>query len=139
MSECIYCTDFEKRDSLMIKICDLPKSEVFLLRDQWHPGRCVVAYKGHKTEYFHLTAEENQVYFAEIAQVAKAVDAIYHPDKINYMTLGDEMPHIHVHVVPKKRDQESWNGYFNGRPKAFLTDEEYQTVVENLKSEILKG
>ena len=62
MAECFYCEkDNEKRKALMLDVCELPYSIVYLFRDQKNKGRCVVAFKGHKTEYFqpvsytHLT------------------------------------------------------------------------------------
>ena len=58
MAECFYCEkDNEKRKALMLDVCELPYSIVYLFRDQKNKGRCVVAFKGHKTEYFQLTPE----------------------------------------------------------------------------------
>ena len=92
MAECFYCEkDNEKRKALMLDVCELPYSIVYLFRDQKNKGRCVVAFKGHKTEYFQLTPEENAGYFADVAKVAKVLDELYHPDKINYATYGDGM------------------------------------------------
>ena len=55
MAECFYCEkDNEKRKALMLDVCELPYSIVYLFRDQKNKGRCVVAFKGHKTEYFQL-------------------------------------------------------------------------------------
>ena len=58
MNTCFYCENGEKLRSLMIEICELPYSKVYLNRDQKHRGRCIVALKAHKTEYFQLTPEE---------------------------------------------------------------------------------
>ena len=75
MAECFYCEkDNEKRKALMLDVCELPYSIVYLFRDQKNKGRCVVAFKGHKTEYFQLTPEENAGYFADVAKVAKVLD-----------------------------------------------------------------
>ena len=69
MAECFYCEkDNEKRKALMLDVCELPYSIVYLFRDQKNKGRCVVAFKGHKTEYFQLTPEENAGYFADVAR-----------------------------------------------------------------------
>lgn len=139
MENCIYCTDIAKRDSLMVKVCDLKYSEVFLLRDQYHPGRCVVTYKGeHITEYFQLTPEQNAGFFAEMTKVSKAIFDIYKPEKINFLTMGDNMKHIHMHVCPKTKDLESFGKYFNGYPAKHLTDAELEEAVAKLKAEILK-
>ena len=139
MENCFYCENGEKLRSLMIEICGLPHSIVYLNRDQKHPGRCIVALKGHKTEYFQLTPEENAGYFAEVSQVARAIDALYHPDKINYATYGDGVPHVHVHVVPKYKDGLHWGKPFDDSvPKVLLSDEEYAAMVKALREEILK-
>lgn len=138
MENCIYCTNTAKRDESMIKVCDMKYCEVFLLRDQWHPGRCTVTYKEHKTEYFQLTPEENAGFFAELTKVSEAIYNIYKPDKINFLTLGDNMMHAHMHLCPKYKDKESWGKFFNGFPQTFLTEEEYTQVIATLKAEIMK-
>ena len=131
MAECFYCEkDKEKRKALMRDVCELPSSIVYLCRDQKNKGRCVVAFKGHKTEYFQLTPEENAGYFADVAKVAKVLDELYHLDKINYATYGDGMPHVHVHIVPKYKGGVSWGQPFSDSlPKVLLTDAEYDAMI----------
>lgn len=139
MSNCFYCENGEKLRSLMIEICELPYSKVYLNRDQKHKGRCIVMLKGHKTEYFQMTPEENAGYFAELAKVAKAIYDLYQPDKLNYATYGDGVPHVHVHVVPKYKDGLNWGSPFDDTlPKVLLSDEEYTEMVNALRAEILK-
>ena len=139
MSNCFYCENGEKLRSLMIEICELPYSKVYLNRDQKHKGRCIVMLKGHKTEYFQMTPEENAGYFAELAKVAKAIYDLYQPDKLNYATYGDGVPHVHVHVVPKYKDGLNWGSPFDDTlPKVLLSDEEYTEMVNALRTEILK-
>ena len=135
MAECFYCEkDNEKRKALMLDVCELPYSIVYLFRDQKNKGRCVVAFKGHKTEYFQLTPEENAGYFADVAKVAKVLDELYHPDKINYATYGDGMPHVHVHIVPKYKGGEEWGGTFEmNSGRTMLTDPEYEKMAEDLR------
>ena len=139
MNTCFYCENGEKLRSLMIEICELPYSKVYLNRDQKHRGRCIVALKDHKTEYFQLTPEENAGYFAEVSKVARAIFDLYHPDKINYATYGDGVPHVHVHIVPKYKDGLNWGAPFDDTlPKQLLSDGEYGEMVEALRTEILK-
>ena len=52
MNDCFYCENGEKLNSLMIEVCKLDYSTVYLNRDQKHKGRCIVMFKDHKTEYF---------------------------------------------------------------------------------------
>lgn len=139
MENCIYCTKKDIRESLMIKVCDLEYSEVFLNRDQFHKGRCTVTYnQGHVTEYFELTPEQNAGFFADVTKVSKAINDIYAPDRINILSHGDNMRHLHMHLCPKRKDQESWRKSFFGLfPEAFLTDEEYEQAVAALREKLI--
>ena len=54
---CLYCTRNALQKELMIEICDLKVSTLFLFKEQSYPGRCVVAYKDHVNELFELNDE----------------------------------------------------------------------------------
>ncbi|MBE6904789.1 MAG: HIT family protein [Ruminococcaceae bacterium] len=139
MENCFYCEKTEKLDSLMIPVIELQYSNVYLNRDQKHKGRCIVALKEHKTEYFQMTAEQNAGYFAEVSLTAQIIQNIYHPDKINYATFGDMVPHVHVHLVPKYQDGLQWGEAFHDDvPKETLTDMDYQKIVEKLQTEFAR-
>ena len=138
MEPCFYCEENEKLKSLMIKIVELRWSTVYLNRNQALPGRCIVAAKEHKTEYFQLTPEANAGFFAEVSLTAKAIQNIFNPDKINYATFGDLVPHVHFHIVPKYRDKAHWGGPFKDEPKETLSDAEYSEMVEKIKTEVEK-
>ena len=52
---CRYCTATPAElDSQMALVTELAHSRVFLVRDQTHPGRCVVLLKRHARELFEL-------------------------------------------------------------------------------------
>lgn len=139
MENCFYCENGDKLNSLMIEICELSCSTVYLNRDQKHKGRVIVKFKDHKTEYFQLTEEERNGFFADLALAAEAVFKLYHPDKINYATFGDGVPHVHVHVVPKYKGGLNWGEPFDDTlPKQMLEDDEYEKMVEEIRSEIMQ-
>lgn len=134
---CFYCDNCEPLFSLMTEICTLKASRVFLFRDQKNPGRCVVQYKEHKTELFQLTSEERAAFIDDVAAVAAAIWKLYQPQKINYATYGDGVPHLHVHVVPKREDTPSWGGPFSDQlPKVYLDAAEEKAAVAALRAEL---
>ena len=45
---CLYCRNKAVLDELMIKICDLDVSTLYLFREQTHKGRCVVAFRAYE-------------------------------------------------------------------------------------------
>ena len=136
-SGCFYCDNCEPLFSLMTEVCTLKASLVFLFLDQKNPGRCVVQYKEHKTELFQLTREERADFMDDVAAVAQAVWKLYQPQKINYATYGDTVPHLHVHVVPKTEGGVSWGGPFSDQlPKVFLSEEEQAKAIADLRAEL---
>ncbi len=138
MDKCFYCEDGVRRESLMIEVCKLKHSTVYLNRNQKYRGRCIVKLNRHKTEYFQMDKEERDGYFAELAATAKAVFELYHPNKINYATFGDLVPHVHVHVVPKYENGPDWGSPFDdSQGKVELEEQEYKQMVDVLKEKII--
>jgi len=134
--DCFYCEEGEKRKSLMIEICKLKYSTVYLNRNQTHKGRLVVKFSLHKTEFFQLTEEERDGFFAEMALASKAVFELYHPAKLNYATYGDTVPHVHMHVVPKYENSPDWGVPFSDEPKTLLSEEEYTEMISCIAKKI---
>ena len=134
---CGSCMKNELLDPFGIFICELDASVVVLFKEQSHPGRCIVAFKDHKSELTELTDDERNAFFADVSRVAKAIHAIFHPNKINYGAFGDSSGHMHFHLVPKYKDQFEWNGVFQMNPeKTFLSDAEYAGIIQKIKAEL---
>jgi len=138
MNKCLYCGQEEERSALMVPVCELDYSIVYFVKNQNFPGRCVVAFKGHKEELFQLTDEEQAGYMSNIARVSKAIYEIYKPDKLNYAIYGDGVPHVHCHIVPKKKDGFCWGKPFvlDGNNNV-LSDEEAAKLAEQIKNKLL--
>lgn len=135
---CFYCTKSEPLNTLMIEICELQVSTVYLMRDQTHKGRCIVKFNDHKQELFELTEEEKKQYMEDISKVAKALKELFSPDKINYAAYGDTVTHMHFHVVPKYKDGFEWGGPFSVglEEKKILSNEEYEELIELIKNKV---
>lgn len=132
---CAYCARGELLDKFGIFICDLKVSSLILFKEQSHPGRCIVAYRDHVSEIVDISDQERNDFFEDVAHAARAIHAAFHPDKVNYGAYGDTGCHLHMHLVPKYRDEYEWGGVFEMNPgKTLLTDEEYQKMIEKIKS-----
>lgn len=82
-------------------IMDLGLSKAYLHDDQFFPGWTVVVFHRHATELFQLDPNERAQLLEEVNHVAKTLAEIYHAKKINYELLGNQLPHIHWHVIPR--------------------------------------
>jgi diadenosine tetraphosphate (Ap4A) HIT family hydrolase len=134
---CFYCSKNENLDSLMIKICDLEVSTIYLFKEQTYSGRCNVVYKEHKSEITDLTEDQAAAFIRDARKVAKAIHKAFNPDKINYGAFADTMKHLHLHIVPKYEGGPSWGKTFEMNPqKVLLKDEEYEALISKIKSNL---
>ena len=132
---CGYCMRGELLDAFGIYICDLSVSTLILFKEQSHPGRCIVAYKDHVSEIVNISDEDRNAFFADVDRAAKAIHAVFKPDKLNYGMYGDTGCHLHMHLVPKYKDGYEWGGVFQMNPGLKkLTDAEYADMIEKIKA-----
>lgn len=83
---------------------DLALSTAYLNEDQFFPGWTILVLKRHATELFQLSREERAQLIEEVTEVARALTRAFDTVKINYELLGNQVPHIHWHVVPRLAD-----------------------------------
>ncbi|EHJ00142.1 histidine triad (HIT) protein [Clostridium sp. DL-VIII] len=134
---CFYCSKNQDLDNLMIKICDLEVSTVYLFKEQTYRGRCNVVFKEHKSEITDLTEEEAALFINDARKVAKAIHKAFNPDKVNYGAFADTMKHLHLHIVPKYEGGPSWGKTFEMNPqKVMLTDAEYSDLIAKIKNNL---
>jgi diadenosine tetraphosphate (Ap4A) HIT family hydrolase len=57
-----------------------------------------------------LDAAERQALMAVVWAVEEAVRETMEPDKMNLASLGNMVPHVHWHVIPRFRDDRHFPG-----------------------------
>lgn len=137
-NDCLYCNKNQTQKDLMIEICELKVSTVFLFREQTYGGRCIVAYKDHSKELYDLQGEELLAYMEDVNKVARVMKELFTPVKINYGAYSDKLPHLHIHLVPKYENGPDFGGTFTMNPqKTYLTDEEYMEMLAAIRSKLI--
>ncbi len=77
-------------------------SDAYLQRANVQRGYTLVIWRGrHVVEPTDLEDEEASGYWLEVLEVARALQQHYRPLKMNYETLGNTVPHLHTHLVPR--------------------------------------
>ena len=74
-----------------------PEGEAF-------PGFCRVVWRGHVAEMTDLDLADRRHAMNVVFAVETALRALAAPDKINLAALGNMVPHLHWHVIPRWRD-----------------------------------
>jgi diadenosine tetraphosphate (Ap4A) HIT family hydrolase len=86
------------------RIADCGVSTAYLHDDQFFPGWTVLVLNRHATELFDLQPEERASLMDDVARVADALAGEFEAVKVNYALLGNQLPHIHWHVIPRRAD-----------------------------------
>jgi diadenosine tetraphosphate (Ap4A) HIT family hydrolase len=77
---------------------------VILADEPDYPGFCRVIWHEHIAEMTDLPPLERQILMAVVWAVEETIRATLSPDKVNVASLGNVVPHLHWHVIPRWRD-----------------------------------
>jgi diadenosine tetraphosphate (Ap4A) HIT family hydrolase len=73
-------------------------------------GYTVAVWNGaHVAEPTQLSTALATGYWLELLQVGRAVEQTFDNVKMNYQTLGNSVPHLHTHIVPRAPDDPAPN------------------------------
>lgn len=86
-------------------------SDAYLQRANIQRGYTVVVWRGrHVAEPTELSPTDASAYWLEVLRVAQALETQLKPVKMNYNVLGNSLPHLHTHLIPRYADdpRPSW-------------------------------
>jgi len=84
-------------------VWEFPHSVALLGPWQYYHGYCILVARRHATELSGLDDAERRAYLDEMCLLARAVAECFHPHKLNYELLGNQVPHLHWHIFPRYR------------------------------------
>lgn len=96
---------------------------VILADEPANPGFTRIVWNAHVAEMTDLREADRDRLMAAVWAVEAAMRETLRPDKINLASLGNVVPHLHWHVIPRWHDdaqfpQPVWAGVVPGREDA---------------------
>ncbi|MEO8004589.1 MAG: HIT family protein [Betaproteobacteria bacterium] len=79
-------------------------ARVVIAGDADHPGFCRVILNAHMKEMSDLPDAERARVMSMVYAVERLLRDLLKPDKINLASLGNVVPHLHWHVIPRFAD-----------------------------------
>ena len=76
---------------------------VILVNEPGYPGYCRAVWQAHVAEMSALDAAERDHFMRVVLEVEAGLREWLRPDKINLASLGNLVPHLHWHVIPRFR------------------------------------
>jgi diadenosine tetraphosphate (Ap4A) HIT family hydrolase len=71
-------------------------------------GHAIVVFRDrHVADFTSLTAAEAAAYWQDVHAAARMVERVFSPCHMNFQLLGNLVPHLHVHLVPRYLDDSA--------------------------------
>ena len=142
MTNCALCKDELKPEEGQL-IWRGDDARIILVNDPDLPGFCRVIWNHHVAEMTDLSYGEREHLMTLVFAVEEAIRHVMHPDKVNIAALGNMVPHIHWHIIPRFKDDafypgSAWSKRVQETPEAILLERRRKAaeLPEVIKAEI---
>lgn len=136
---CPFCRPRPDIDQYKWLVADLSVSTLYLDRDQRYSGRCLLTFNPrHEARWEQLDESESASFFADLRKAAIAVIGAVGPDHMNYASLGNVIPHLHWHLIPRFQSDPRWTKpvWTTHRGEAeplYVDDREYEELASRIR------
>ena len=89
-------------------ILQWPLSQVLLMDDRRYPWLILVPTRVNVSEPFDLTYEEQALLSRETMALGELMKEHFAADKVNIAALGNVVPQLHVHVIARCEDDDTF-------------------------------
>ncbi len=134
--DCIFCKIV--KGEIPAKIIEKTnKSLAFMDAFPLAKGHSLVIPKNHYEKMQEIPPEENAELFETVRKVLSKIDKLTNSTLValhNGKDSGQEIPHVHIHLIPRSKEDLAGpvHSMFKNRPK--LSDKEFNELFEKLKS-----
>ena len=116
---------------------DMPLSRVLLIKDATYPWLLLVPRRHLAVEITDLDMIEQAQLMSEIAHAARTLKTITKCDKTNVAALGNVVPQLHVHVIPRFRNDPAWpKPVWNAVPPRAYDEAALKKIMAPLKERL---
>ena len=145
MNECFFC-GLTRKGNVGNLIAE--NHDAFATADgHFREGHCTVIVKKHIESVSQMTEDQFHSVFSLITTVSKALEKKYVCEKTYLLSIGDQVSHLHFHLIPKHRDKCSMGRYcfaalFESEGRRNPSDSERSLLakeVRDLIGEVITG
>ena len=135
---CLICLRIKKISSSPYLIKELSVSYAVLEDYQYYRGYTIVLFKKHITDLHQLPQDEVTLFFQEMYQAGYAITQVFPETRLNLELLGNQVRHLHWHVIPRRLsdqlpNQPIWVVPKEQRRIRTMNLEQIQQLAQSLK------
>lgn len=104
-------------------VAPLGVSSLYLATNQTYRGQCSLIFdRRHAARPDQLTADEWAAFCGDLYNAQRAVVHVTRPDHVNVESLGNVVPHLHWHIIPRYIGDPRWGGPIWIAPQSAMPD-----------------
>ena len=136
MNKCVLCT--EDGGKLIYKN---QLFRIVLPNENLYPGFVRLILNKHYKEMTDLGTSDAKIVFNALLTIEKLVREIIQPDKINLASLGNVVPHLHWHIIPRFFDDAHYPNPIWGEKtnSQYKPDERLYNRCDKLSKELISA
>lgn len=137
--DCPLCAPRPESNDYWDHIATLSSSSLYLAKNQTYRGQCQLVFDlRHAARLDQLSSDEYAAFSADLYLSQNAVARIANADHINVESLGNVVPHLHWHIVPRywneaRWGQPVWTTPLTDMPDRRLDEADRQKLIEGLR------
>ena len=115
----------------------LAVSHLGLYNDGRFPGRCLLVLDEHHTDFGRLDLSLMEAFMQDVQVAGRAIEQAVGADRINYAILGNAVPHIHCHILPRffDNDPNPKSTPWSRKDKAWkMSKNKYEKIMLDIKA-----
>lgn len=136
MSVCPLCRGEPEAALWQDELC-----RVIAVAQPGYAGFCRVIWHAHVREMTDLAPAERAHFMCVVWAVEAAQRAVLRPDKVNLASLGNVVPHLHWHVIPRYEDDPHFPDAIWAAPRreVVVRDFDETTFTETLRRRLTQA
>ncbi len=113
-------------------VATLSVSSLYLSKNQTYRGQCQLIFDPrHAARLDQLLPEEWAAFSADLFVAQRAVARVVGPDHMNIESLGNVVPHLHWHIIPRYLNDPRWGMPIWTTPLAEMPDHRLLPAVRD--------
>jgi diadenosine tetraphosphate (Ap4A) HIT family hydrolase len=126
-------------------VAPLSVSSLYLTVNQTYRGHCQLVFDPrHVARLDELAADEWTAFSSDLHAATTAIVAVTQPDHVNVESLGNVVPHLHWHIIPRYVGDARWGLPIWVTPSSAMPDTrlapgERQTLLDALRAALTSG
>ena len=123
----------------LYRVATLSSSTLYLERNQTYRGYCVLIYDRHVARIDQLDRNEWLELADDMHRAQTAIRKVCSPAHMNVVSLGNVVPHLHWHLIPRYLDDPRWGQPIwptEGTPIVTLAESDYEELAARLRDEL---